>query len=152
MPAGSSKGGGGAGVCNAGCPGCFNCGSPYPVGFKYNVPGGNPGGGYGGRWGNACYVGIAAGGGQASAQDCLFGRAAGGGGAALINNPCNTSGGGGGGAGRGGAGNPGGSGGSGGAGANANPTVYNCISVTPGGSYPISVATGGQVYIQWNAQ
>jgi hypothetical protein len=26
------------------------------------------------------------------------------------------------------------------------------VSVTPGGSYPISVASGGQVVINWNAQ
>jgi hypothetical protein len=26
------------------------------------------------------------------------------------------------------------------------------VPVTPGGSYPISVASGGQVVISWNAQ
>ena len=59
------------------------------------------------------------------------------------------TGGGGGGGGRGGAG---GSGGAGGAGGNANTTTFNCEAVTPGGSYPISVASGGNVNISWNPQ
>jgi hypothetical protein len=60
-----------------------------------------------------------------------------------------VGGGGGGGGGRGAVGNPGGAGGSGGA---ANTTTVNCITVTPGSPYPISVASGGNVTISWNAQ
>jgi hypothetical protein len=53
----------------------------------------------------------------------------------------------------GGAGNPGGAGGAGNSGAAANPSTVNCVSVTPGGSYPVVVgAPGGQVIISWNAQ
>lgn len=38
-------------------------------------------------------------------------------------------------------------------GSTANPTTSNCISVTPGASYPISVASpGGQILISWNPQ
>jgi hypothetical protein len=59
-------------------------------------------------------------------------------------------GGGGGGGGRGALGN---SGGAGNPGSNANPTTHNAISVTPGASYPVSVASpGGQVIVSWNPQ
>lgn len=61
------------------------------------------------------------------------------------------SGGGGGGA-RGVAGNAGGSS-STPSGSAATPSTFNCVSVTPGGSYPITVASpGGQIVISWNPQ
>ena len=71
--------------------------------------------------------------------------------------PCNRPqyGGGGGaaGGGRGGVGGAGGTGGSGGAGAAANPSTVNCVAVTPGSPYPITVASpGGQIVISWNPQ
>jgi len=82
-------------------------------------------------------------------------RAGGGGGGGLDGSPnwsqFWTTGGAGGG-GRGGAGNAGGTGGAGGAGACANPTTHNCVPVTPGCSYPITVACGGSVTISWNPQ
>jgi hypothetical protein len=56
-------------------------------------------------------------------------------------------GGGGGGGGRGNNGNPGNAGNSG---ANANNTTFNCQTVS--GSYPISIAPGGQMVINWNPQ
>jgi hypothetical protein len=50
-------------------------------------------------------------------------------------------------------GNAGGAGNAGGSGAAANPTTFNCVPVTPGGSAPITVASpGGQVIISWNPQ
>jgi hypothetical protein len=83
-------------------------------------------------------------------------RSGGGGGAGAQARPngCNGSGpGGGGGGGRGNAGNPGGSGGSGGTGQAANPNTFNCVTVTPGGSFPVCVASpGGQIVISWNPQ
>ena len=48
--------------------------------------------------------------------------------------------------GRGGAGNPGN------AGAAANPTTFNAVPVVGGTSYPVTVASGGQVNISWNPQ
>jgi hypothetical protein len=60
-----------------------------------------------------------------------------------------SAGGGGAGGSRGGVGNAGGAGGAGG---NANPTTFNCVSVCPGGSYPISVAPTGNVNVSWNPQ
>jgi hypothetical protein len=51
------------------------------------------------------------------------------------------------------AGTPGNAGNPGNAGASANPATFNCLTVTPGGSYPIAVgASGGQVTISWNPQ
>ena len=47
----------------------------------------------------------------------------------------------------------GGSGGSGGTGGAATPVTQNCVPVTPGSPYPITVASpGGQVVISWNPQ
>ena len=67
--------------------------------------------------------------------------------------PTRRSGAGGGGGGRGAVGNPGGPGGAGGTGGTANPTTFNCVPVTPGGTAPITVASpGGQVVISWNPQ
>ena len=63
--------------------------------------------------------------------------------------PRNSYGGGGGGGGRG---NVGGAGGAGNPGSAGTPTTFNSVPVSPGASYPISVATGGQVNISWNAQ
>ena len=60
--------------------------------------------------------------------------------------------GGGGGGGRGNAGNAGGGGNAGGSGSAASPSTVNCISVTPGGSSPVTVASGGQIVISWNPQ
>jgi hypothetical protein len=34
----------------------------------------------------------------------------------------------------------------------ANPTAINSVGVTPGGSYPISIASGGTIVITWNPQ
>jgi len=50
-------------------------------------------------------------------------------------------------AGRGNAGNAGNPGNPGSA---ANPTTFNCVSVTPGGSYPVTV--NGQIVVSWNPQ
>lgn len=62
-------------------------------------------------------------------------------------------GGGGGGGGRGNAGNAGGTGGAGNAGSAGTPVTYNCVPVTPGSPYPITVGSpGGQVVISWNPQ
>jgi hypothetical protein len=73
----------------------------------------------------------------------------GGGGGAQVSSTYIVGGGGGGGGGRGATG---GNGGAGNPGAAATPTTFNCVSVTPGGSYPVVVPTGGQVVISWNAQ
>ena len=57
------------------------------------------------------------------------------------------------GAGGGGSGYPGGAcGAAGGSGNPASPTTYNAQAVAPGSSYPVSVASGGQVIISWNPQ
>ena len=83
------------------------------------------------------------------------GAGGGGGGTAWKNLPIPiqaASGGGGGGGGRGGAGNAGGAGGSGGSGVAGTPSTSNCVPVTPGGSVPIVVGTGGSVVISWNPQ
>lgn len=85
-------------------------------------------------------------------------RSGGGGGAGQIthfqpNGPCRVRSGGGGGGGRGNAGNAGSTGGAGGTGAAATPSTFNCVPVTPGCSYPISVGSpGGQIVISWNPQ
>jgi hypothetical protein len=86
----------------------------------------------------------------------IFRAGAGGGGAAGYGastvgaNHC--MGGGGGGGGRGGAGNAGGTS-SAPSGSAATPTTFNCVSVTPGGSVPVTVASpGGQIVISWNPQ
>jgi len=72
---------------------------------------------------------------------------AGGGGAPV------AGGGGGGGGGRGNAGNAGGAGGAGGTGAAATPQTFNCVTVTPGGTVPITVGSpGGEIVISWNPQ
>jgi hypothetical protein len=64
---------------------------------------------------------------------------------------CNSGGGGGGG--RGNAGNAGGAGGAGGTGAAGTPQTFNCVTVTPGSTTPITVSSpGGQVVISWNPQ
>ena len=78
----------------------------------------------------------------------------GGGGGASSNAPSSfPPGGGGGGGGRGNAGNAGGAGGAGGTGATANPSTFNCVTVTPGATVPITVASpGGQIVISWNPQ
>ena len=54
----------------------------------------------------------------------------------------------------GGGGNAGNAGNPGNAGSAASPSTVNCLTVTPGGSYPIVVGgpSGGQVKISWNAQ
>lgn len=85
-------------------------------------------------------------------------RSGGGGGSAVgctLRTPFNTryaSGGGGGGGGRGNAGNAGGSS-STPTGAAATPQTFNCVTVTPGSTTPIVVASpGGQVVISWNPQ
>lgn len=81
--------------------------------------------------------------------------AGGGGGGGIFGNPClpYRGAGGGGGGGRGNDGNAGGSGGTGGTAAAATPTTFNCVSVTPGGSVPVTVASpGGQIVISWNPQ
>jgi hypothetical protein len=63
-----------------------------------------------------------------------------------------NSGGGGGGGGRGNLGNPGGTSPTP-TGAAANPVTFNCVTVTPGSTTPIVVASpGGQVVISWNPQ
>jgi hypothetical protein len=82
---------------------------------------------------------------------------AGGGFGSRANSPSPTqnigAGGGGGGGGRGNAGGAGGTQTAGGTGGAANPTTFNCVTVTPGGSVPITVASpGGQVIINWNPQ
>ena len=61
---------------------------------------------------------------------------------------------GGGGGGRGAAGNCGGGGNPGNPGNAGTNTTYNCVPVTPGGSYPIVVGgpSGGSVVISWNPQ
>jgi hypothetical protein len=61
---------------------------------------------------------------------CSAGGGGGGGGGGLSGNPGNP-------------GNPGNS---------ASPVTYNCVSVTSGGTYPISVSSNGQVNILWNPQ
>jgi len=84
-------------------------------------------------------------------------RRAGGGGGGTCNNQGICPGGiwnagGGGGGGRGGAGGAGGTS-TGGTGSAATPQTFNCVSVTPGSPYPITVASpGGQVVISWNPQ
>ena len=82
-------------------------------------------------------------------------RSGGGGGGAGTENPiCRRiqTGGGGGGGGRGALGNAGGNS-SAPSGSAATPSTFNCVPVTPGGSYPITVASpGGQVVISWNPQ
>jgi hypothetical protein len=58
-------------------------------------------------------------------------------------------------AGGGGGGGGGGNGGFGGAGSVCppNPTTYNCIPVTGGSNYPVSIPnTGGRINISWNPQ
>jgi hypothetical protein len=65
----------------------------------------------------------------------------------MSRNPSGAAGGGGGG--RGDVGNPGNSGNPGAA---ANTTNYSCVSVTGGASYPVTVASGGQVVVSWNPQ
>lgn len=81
-------------------------------------------------------------------------RAGGGGGlggGGQTSGPAQMAGGGGGGA-RGGEGNPGGSS-SAPSGSAATPSTFNCVAVTPGSSYPITVASpGGQIVISWNPQ
>jgi hypothetical protein len=50
---------------------------------------------------------------------------------------------------------PGNSGNAGNPGSSATQSSVNCVTVTSGGSYPITVGTGspaGQVVISWNAQ
>lgn len=69
---------------------------------------------------------------------------------------CNSSsyqvGSGGGGGGRGNAGNAGGTSPTP-SGSAATPSTFNCVSVTPGAPYPITVASpGGQIVISWNPQ
>lgn len=80
------------------------------------------------------------------------GGGGGGAGASTSLNPNLRGAGGGGGGGRGGAGGAGGSGGTGGSGSAGTPSTFNCVSVTPGGSSPITVASGGQIVISWNPQ
>ena len=48
------------------------------------------------------------------------------------------------------AGNPGNAGSAGSPGSAANPTSFNCVAVTPGGSYPLTV--NGQIVVSWNPQ
>lgn len=74
-------------------------------------------------------------------------RAGAGGGSHSPGNPTNVSGGGGGRGSAGNAGNPGNPGSA------ANPSTVNCVPVTPGSPYPISVGSpGGQIVISWNPQ
>lgn len=86
-----------------------------------------------------------------SSNNPVYRSGAGGGGGMSFASQWSSGGGGGGG--RGNAGNAGGSGGTGGAGSAANPTTFNCVPVTPGSPYPVTVASpGGQVVISWNPQ
>jgi hypothetical protein len=111
---------------------CSNSPGAYyvnaPVCHKANVARGGSGGGSGTRkFGNTNFT-----------PDALLNMFGGGGG--------------GGGGGRGVTGGAGGNGGAGGCGAAASPIAYNCVSVTPGSSYPIVVNACGQVTISWNPQ
>lgn len=90
-----------------------------------------------------------------------LGGGGGGGGGASSQNRNGPVGGGGGGGGygslgnAGSGGNPGAGGGAGSAGnpgSAANNTAFNCVAVNSGGSYPICVASGGQVVISWDPQ
>lgn len=149
-------GGGGAGSCNDGTTRAqgFN-----PV--TSPTPGGQTSGGIGGTLQPVSPLPQSRFQGSAAVlQPCFpsaYPRAGGGGGAS----GCQGLGGGGGGGGRGNLGNPGGSGGAGGpapaggaggSGGLGTPATYNCIAVTPGGSYPISVGPGGQIVVSWNTQ
>lgn len=174
-----SSGGGGAGVTNDGSTGISgnpcapDWNSPLPS-LSYSRPsqcypnspiyfnsvfsavgaaGGNPGGGAGGGGGswNTCPCNNIPNFGAQAGGAATATRAGGGGGGPRMRPSVLGAGGGGGG--RGGAGNAGGSGGSGGAGAAANPNTFNCVTVTPGGSVPVTVASpGGQIVISWNPQ
>jgi len=128
-------GGGGAGDTNPGTPG------NSPSNFSpLTGLGGTPGGGRGSAFSpNPSKAG---------------GNVRAGGGGAYANRGCGVPtgnyGGSGGGGGRGGAGNAGNPGNAGNAG---SPTAYPNTPVTPGSSYPISVASpGGQINISWNPQ
>jgi hypothetical protein len=78
---------------------------------------------------------------------------AGGGGASGVSGPRFSATGAAGGGGRGNAGNAGNAGGAGGTGVAATPQTFNCVTVTPGSTTPIVVASpGGQVVISWNPQ
>ena len=129
-------GGGGAGISNAGQ-------APAQGVDRSGQDGGSPGGGRGGDgalWPSTNAT-------NGASANVLRAAGGGGGGTVLTPNSQNASGGGGGG--RGATGNAGSSGNPGSA---ANPTSYNCQSVSPGASYPVTVASGGQVNISWNPQ
>lgn len=152
-------GGGGAGTSNKGStagagPGNTNTPNQNIV----NRPGGAGGTCGGGSGGAGGYLNCVGGGSTpgnpgSPGGNANIGRAGGGGGggSSSLSNTSNiaTASGGGGGS-RGNAGNPGNPGNPGSA---ANPSTTNCIPVTPGGSYPITVGSpGGQVTISWNTQ
>ena len=58
----------------------------------------------------------------------------------------------GGGGGGGGGGNPGSPGGPGNPGSAGNPSTFNAVTVVGGCSYPITVASGGQIVVSWCPQ
>lgn len=146
-PTRSVRGGGGAGTTNSGASGAGpnNSGTAGAGGTcgggngGYYIGGANPWQGppnaiFG--WGSSGSPNVrrAGGGGGGSNQALPYGKYAGAGGG-------------------GGRGNAGNAGNPGNAGAAANPSTFNCESVTPGASYPITVGSpGGQVVISWNPQ
>jgi len=54
--------------------------------------------------------------------------------------------------GAGGSGGPAPAGGAGNPGQTATPATNNCVPVTPGSTYPVTVGTGGTITISWNPQ
>lgn len=141
-------GGGGAGHCNSGNPAVRTPGFGFQSSGYQGGTAGTTGGGQGGQGGTAFPSLVRANdGGQINTGNNRAG--AGGGGGSYITSGGGVGGGGGGGGGRG---QLGGSGGTGNPGGAASPASYNCLPVTPGGSYPIVVASGGQVKISWPAQ
>jgi hypothetical protein len=141
---GNPSGGAGGGRVSP-CPasGGTQCGSPVPGIFcgpgRFRAGGGGGGGGI-----VQLYTGFPV----ASSPNMLRVAAGGGGGGGRGNlgNPGNS-----GAAGNPGpAGNPGNAGAAGNPGAAANPTSFNCVPVTPGASYPVTV--NGQLIVSWNPQ
>ena len=130
------RGGGGAGTVNAGQPGAQagSGGNSYgaPTGASVNASPNTEGG-----W-------IAGGGGGPGQVVSEHGN--------LYMQGSSLSAGAGAGGDRGEPGNPANPGNAGNAGGPVTPTVYNSVPVTPGGSYPVSVGSGGRVVISWNEQ
>ena len=145
------RSGTGAGINGAGIPGC----SP-PISCQNLTPGGAPGvsstGGGGSSYGPLQPGTPPTNPGFIPAYRASAGAGgSGGGGFTLIGPPQgSTKGTGGAGGGAGFTGNASGSGNPGSAG---NPSTVNCVAVTPGSPYPISVGSpGGQINISWNPQ